>query len=98
VARYAQWTILTATPGQRDELAGHALEMAELARTAPGCETFAVCISPSQPTVVLLFELFETRQSHDALAALEQTSQIARRTMTLLAEPPEQIELTVIDR
>jgi quinol monooxygenase YgiN len=60
VARYAQWTPLTASPGKRDELAGQALEMAELARSAPGCETFAVCISPGQPAVVWLFELFET--------------------------------------
>ena len=85
MAKYAQWTTLTASPGQRDELAGRALEMAGLARSAPGCETFAVCISPSEPTVVWLFELFETRQSHDALAALEQTLEIAGRTMTLLA-------------
>lgn len=90
MGKYAQWTTLTASPGQRDELAGQALEMAELARSSPGCETFAVCVSPSQPTVVWLFELFETRQSHDALAALEQTSEIAHRTMTLLAGPPEQ--------
>ena len=35
VAKYAQWSKLTAQPGQRDAVLGHALEMAALARSVP---------------------------------------------------------------
>jgi hypothetical protein len=40
--KYAQWSKLTTQPGQRDTVVGHALEMAALARSVPGCEIFAV--------------------------------------------------------
>lgn len=48
MAKYAQWSKLAAKPGQRDTVLGHALEMAALARSVPGCQIFAVCISPGE--------------------------------------------------
>lgn len=94
MTKLAQWTTLTARTGQRDEVAGLALEMAELARASvPGCEIFQVCVADSRPDVVWLFELFDSRESHDALGALNQAADIGRRTTELLAGPPEQIDM-----
>ena len=95
MAKYAQWSKLTTQPGQRDAVVGHALEMAALARSVPGCQIFAVCISPGEQATVWLFEMFDDRESHDALGALDQAAELGRRTMTLLAGPPEQAGLTV---
>ena len=43
MANYAQWSKLATQPGPRDTALGHALEMAALARSVPGCQIFAVC-------------------------------------------------------
>jgi hypothetical protein len=45
---------------------------------------------------VWLFEMFDDRASRHALAALDQAAELGHRTMTLLAGPPEQADLTVV--
>lgn len=42
-----------------------------------------------------LFEMSGDRESRHALAALDQAAELGHRTMTLLAGPPEQADLTV---
>ena len=70
--------------------------MAALARSVPGCQIFAVCTSAGERPTVWLSGMFGDRESHDALGALDQAAELGRRTMTLLAVPPEQADLTVV--
>jgi len=95
MAKYAQWSKLAAKPGQRDTVLGHALEMAALARSVPGCQIFAVCRSPGEQAIMWLSGMSGDQESHDALAALDQAAELGHRTMTLLAGPPGQAGLTV---
>jgi len=77
-----------ATPGQRDELAGTHSKWPSWRGQLPAVRFHGRPL-PKSVGRLMLFELFETRPSHDALTALEQTSRMARRTMTLLARPPD---------
>jgi hypothetical protein len=95
MAKYAHWSKLTTQPGsQRDAVVGRAGNggAGPFRSWLPDLRSLP---HPWRAATVWLFEMFDGRESHDALDTLDQAAELGRRTMTLLAGPPEQAGLTV---
>lgn len=67
------------------------LAAARLVEEAAGCELYIVNTSPSEADTVGVTEVWRSQADHDASLSVDGAQESIRRTMPLLAGPPEQI-------
>lgn len=91
-------TILsTALPGKGDELASAWLNAAKqtLAHD-PGCKSFNVTRSRSNPDQLLVFEVYASKEAHDAHNASDLSKELLPTLIPLLAGMPDIYEADVL--
>jgi quinol monooxygenase YgiN len=72
-------------PGQRGALVEILLEAAASMRDVPGCELYLVNVSPTEPEVVWVTEVWSHAAAHDASLTNEGARALIRRAMPLIA-------------
>ncbi|HKX02124.1 MAG TPA: putative quinol monooxygenase, partial [Methylomirabilota bacterium] len=86
----------TARPGQAGALIAMLLKAAEGAREPDDCRLYVVSRSPADGDSVWVTEAWTSQEAHDASLEDERARTMIQRALTLLAGPPEAIELTPI--
>ena len=90
---YGGYVKFTAKPGQREALVEHLLRAAASVEKAPGCELYIVNTSPTEAECVWVTEIWRSQQEHDASLTVEGVEDAIRQVLSLLAGPPEKIEV-----
>jgi quinol monooxygenase YgiN len=83
--RYGLHGKFTATPGNRDALAGYLLEAAQKMASAPGCQLYYVSLSPTEPEAVWVSEVWDSKPAHDASLSLPGTRELIAKARPLIA-------------
>lgn len=81
--RYGLHGRLTAKPGKRDEVVGLLLRDVEELRGV-GCDLYMVSLAPDQPDVVLVTEVWTSREAHRASLQLPSVKAAIAEAMPLL--------------
>ena len=93
--RYGLHGRLTAKPGKRDEVVNLLLRDVEELRDA-GCDLYMVSLAPDQPDVVLVTEVWTSREAHRASLQLPSVKAAIAEAMPLLTGEFGGEELTVV--
>ena len=93
--RFGLYAKLVAKPGERDALVGLLLRGQGELRDA-GCDLYVVNVSPENPDVVWVTEVWASREAHRASLQLPATKQAIAEAMPLLTGEFDQIELSVV--
>ena len=90
VGRYVQ---LKARKGQRDALVKHMLGVAQILADVPGCELYMINTSATDADAVWVTEVWSTQADLDASLTIEIVKASVGQVVTLLAGPPERIDI-----
>jgi quinol monooxygenase YgiN len=90
VGRYVQ---LKAREGQRDVLVEHMLGVAQLLADVPGCELYVINTLAADTDTVWVTEVWSSQADLDASLTLDSVKESVERVMSLLAGPPERIDV-----
>jgi quinol monooxygenase YgiN len=77
---------LKAFKGKGDELAQLMLQAAQLIENQPGCQTYIVIRSMSDPDQVMITEIWDSQQTHQASLANQEVSNIINSTRSLITQ------------
>jgi quinol monooxygenase YgiN len=91
VTRFGMFVKVTTHPGQRDTLVRYLLTAAELVNQAPGCETYLVHTSPTEPEVVWVSETWRNREDHDASLTIPGVRELIAKARPLIASMGEPV-------
>lgn len=80
---------LTAKPGEHDKLLNGLLKAAELVSPLEGCIMYFISTSPTEPDVVLVTEVWTSKEAHDDSLKLESVRALIGEMMPIIAAPPE---------
>jgi quinol monooxygenase YgiN len=94
--KYGLHNRLVAHPGRRDALVQIMIEAAALVKDAPGCELYFVGISPREPDVLWVTEVWTREQDHQASLKLPRVRALIERGRPLVAVPPDQTVTDVV--
>ena len=92
-ALYGLHVRFRAQPGMADELERILLEAAAGAGSAPECRLYVVGRSAEDSELVWVFEVWSSREAHDASLNDATAQGLIERAMPLLAERPQSSEL-----
>jgi quinol monooxygenase YgiN len=81
--------------GQRDALVAILLEAAALMQHVPGCELYIVNISPTEPDVMWMTEVWTSQAAHEASLTKDEIKALIKRGMPLIVGG-ERIEIVPI--
>jgi quinol monooxygenase YgiN len=90
---FGMFGTFTITKGKRDELADMLQEAARLLRQAPGIRSYVVYTVPDEPNKVGVFEVWDSREAHQASLQLVAVRDLITRARPLLTGPPESVEI-----
>jgi len=93
VGRYVQ---LKAREGHRDVLVEHMLGVAQLLADVPGCELYVINTSAADTDTVWVTEMWSSQAELDASLTLDSVKASVERVMSLLAGPPERIDIVPV--
>jgi quinol monooxygenase YgiN len=91
MTKFGMFNKFAAHAGKGEELLQHLLKAASLVENAAGCELYIVNMSPSEPDVVWVSEIWDREEDHRASLSNEGATELIQATIPLLARPPEQI-------
>ncbi len=79
--------------GQRGVLVEHMLGVAQFLTEAPGCELYVMNTSAEDTDTVWVTEVWSTQAELEASLTLEGVKPSVEQVITLLARPPERIDV-----
>ncbi len=85
MSRFGLYGKIIAQQGQRDALVEILLEAAELLQDDGDCTIYVVNVSPTEPDVVWVTEIWRSQAAHQASLTREDTRKLIERGMTLIA-------------
>jgi len=80
---------LSAQPGKGEELAKILIEASVLMKSAKGCHLYIVGVDRSNPDDVLVTEVWDSVEDHDASLSLEGVKELITQAIPILAGPPQ---------
>ena len=83
--RFGMHGKIKAQEGQRDALAACLLEAARLMETLPGCETYIVALSKTEPDAIWVTEVWRSEADHDESLKLDGVKALIARARPLIA-------------
>jgi quinol monooxygenase YgiN len=92
---YGYLGTMRATPGDRDTVVGILLEAVDGLRTV-GCSVYSVSVSPADPDLIWVYEVWDTKESHDRSLQLPDTRAAIARAMPMLTGEFTSQETTVV--
>ncbi|MEU8301269.1 putative quinol monooxygenase [Micromonospora sp. NPDC048909] len=92
---YGYFGSMRARPGQRAEVVAILLEGVDGLRTV-GCHLYAVGASETDPDLILVSEIWESKGHHDRSLQLPETKEAIARAMPLLTGEFAGQEMTVL--
>lgn len=84
---------MTATAGQRDELANILLSGTE---AMPGCLSYIIAVDPADPDALWITEVWDSRESHAASLTLPSVKTAIAKGRPLIAGFSNRVETTPI--
>ncbi len=93
MGRVGRYVRLKAREGQREALVEHMLGVAQFLAGVPGCEHYVINTSTEDTDTVWVTEVWSTQAELDASLTLEGVKTSVEKVMTLLAGPPERIDV-----
>ena|ERR1035437_4950586 len=90
------YTKITAVSGKHQELLDMLLRAAKGMETVESCKAYIVNKSTTEPDVVWVTEIWDTKQSHDASLMDENARALISQALPLIAKSPEQIVLSPV--
>lgn len=92
---YGYFGTMRITPGNRDEVVKILLGAVEGLRSI-GCSVYSVSVSPADPDLIWVYEVWDSKESHDASLRLPETRAAIGRAMPLLTGEFTSQETTVV--
>ena len=92
---YGYFGTMRTTPGNRDEVVSILLGAVEGLRSG-GCTVYSVSVSPTDPDLIWVYEVWDSKDSHDASLRLPETRAAIGRAMPLLTGEFTSQETTVV--
>ncbi len=83
---FAMQVSLKAIKGKGDDLAEIMLQASHVIENQPGCQAYIVIRSMSDPDQVLITEIWDSQQTHQASLASKEVSNIINSTRSLIAQ------------
>jgi quinol monooxygenase YgiN len=96
MSKYAYSGKITAHSGKRDELLAILTEAANSMAAVKGCNIYIVHKDPSEADAIRVYELWDSKQDHDASLQNEETRQLITKAMPLISGKPEGMEWEAI--
>lgn len=93
MSAFGMYVKFTVQSGQRAALVDVLLAAAEQGAAAPGCQLYVVNESVTEPDVVWVTEVWDSKAEHDAALTAPGAAELIQQALPLLAGPPEGIEL-----
>jgi quinol monooxygenase YgiN len=93
--RYGLFVKITTRPGKRDAVVAILLRDVEKAKAA-SCDLYVVNLAPNNPDVVLVSEVWTSREAHRASLQLTSVKQAIAEAFPMLTGEFEQIEVDVV--
>jgi quinol monooxygenase YgiN len=93
MARYGLNGRINAHPGKGDELAANLLGAAERLEDMEGCELYVISRVLGEPDAVVVTEVWDSRESHQASLEREDVKEVIQRSMPLIAGLTDRVEL-----
>ncbi len=75
---------LKAVKGKGDQLARIMLEMADIVENLPGCQTYIVIRTMSDPDQLMVTEIWDSQQTHQASLANKEVLNLINSTRSLI--------------
>jgi quinol monooxygenase YgiN len=91
---YGYFGTMRATPGHRDDVVAVLLESVAGLRGA-GCSVYSVSVSDSDPDLIWVYEVWDSKEHHDASLQLPETRAAIARAMPMLTGEFTSQETTV---
>lgn len=95
MSKFGLYGKITTHPGQHDALVAVLLEAAALMQHVSGCELYVVNVSPTEPEVIWVTEVWSSAEAHQASLTLEGIKETIKRGRPLIAGG-ERIEIVPI--
>ena len=95
MSKFGLYGKITTHPGQRDALVAVLLDAAALMQHVSGCELYVVNVSPTEPEVIWVTEVWSSAEAHQASLTLEGIKETIKRGRPLIAGG-ERIEIVPI--
>jgi quinol monooxygenase YgiN len=92
---YGYFGTMRTTPGDRDKVVEILVEAADSLRGA-GCSVYSVSVSPDDPDLIWVYEVWDSKESHDASLQLPETRAAIGRAMPMLTGEFTSRETTVV--
>jgi len=92
---YGRFGTMRTTPGHRDEVVAILMEGIDGLRAA-GCSLYAVGVSEKDQDLILVTEIWESKEHHAASLTLPETKEAIARAMPMLTGQFTGDEMTVI--
>jgi quinol monooxygenase YgiN len=89
MARFAQHSRIRAKAGKGEALAAKFVEAADMQRDNPACELTLVSVSPDEPDVVFLTEVWASEADHERARNSSEVQAWAKEMPELVDGPPE---------
>lgn len=86
---------MKAKPGRRDDVISILLSGVDGLRAA-GCGSYVVCVPDSDPDMICVFEVWQTKSHHDASLRLPEVKEAISAAMPMLTGEFTSQELTVV--
>ena len=93
--RYGLSVQMTVRPGQRDAVVALLMRDPEAMRPL-GCDLYMVGVSPASPDVVLVTEVWASREAHRASLTLPAVQEAISEAMPMLTGEFQQMEFDVV--
>ena len=95
MSRFGLYGKITTHPGQRDALVAVLLDAAALMQHVSGCELYVVNVSPTEPEVIWVTEVWSSAETHQASLTLDDIKETIKHRRPLIAGG-ERIEIVPI--
>jgi quinol monooxygenase YgiN len=93
---YAMTGKLTVRAGKRNDLVEILLEASDAVAQLPGCHAYIVNENVADETSVLIFEIWNDKEAHDASLKDDRVRSLIAKAMPLMAGAPDGVELKVV--
>lgn len=85
LSKFGLYGKLTAVEGKREELLNILLEAANSMKDVEGCDIYLVNVSNEHPNDVIIYEVWENAEAHQASLSLEVTQTLIQRAKPIIA-------------
>jgi quinol monooxygenase YgiN len=95
MSKFGMYGKMIVQSGQRDALVAILLEASASMQDVPGCELYIINVSPTEPDVMWITEVWSSQADHEASLTRDDVKALIKRGMPLIAGG-ERIEIVPV--